>query len=227
VVLKLSSSEAGSARAEAAALRIWGGVGAPALLYEADDGRVILLQAITPGTAVEPHDDSADAGRAAGLLRMLHRDGGSPAIPDATEELRWRFARAHRKLDGPSYARDLVSHRDIDEAHRAAVALHVARPGTVLCHGDFINKNLLLDEHGDWWAIDPRPCLGDPCLDAAFWALAHRPGIAVEQRCRLIAEAAGLSAERTWQWAQAFAISESVLVTDELRARAHHRVAAV
>jgi streptomycin 6-kinase len=225
VVLKLSSPAAGNARAEAEALRIWNGVGAPALLFEADRGRVMLLQAICPGDAVEPEDDRADAHRAAELLGALHR--APPAgIPDATDELRWRFKRAHEKLDGPSYARDLVSHQDLDHAYRAAVQLHNHRVRTVLCHGDFINKNLLVDENAAWWAIDPRPVLGDPCLDAAFWALAHRPGAAVRERCELIADAARLDPRRVWRWARAFAVSEAVLVTDPNRARAHHSVLA-
>lgn len=225
VVLKLSSPAAGNARAEADALRIWNGVGAPALLFEADGGRVMLMQAICPGDAVEPEDDRADARRAAELLSALHR-APSAGMPDATDELRWRFERAHEKLDGPSYAQGLVSHEDVDAAYQDAVELHDNRLRTVLCHGDFINKNLLVDHSAAWWAIDPRPVLGDPCLDAAFWALAHRPGMAVKQRCELIAAAARLDPRRVWRWAQVFAVSEAVLVTDQVRARAHHSVLA-
>jgi streptomycin 6-kinase len=225
VVLKLSSQAAGNAQAEAAALALWGGHGACALLFEAEHGRVMLLQPILPGTSVEPRDDRADARRAGDLLRTLHRPSPEQ-IPDAAEELRWRFERAHEKLDGPSHARGLLTHRDLDDAYRATLALHENRQGTVLCHGDFINKNLLLDHQGNWWAIDPRPCVGDPCLDAAFWALAHRPGLAVRERCAMIAAAVGLDGDRVWRWARAFAVSEAVLVTDADRARAHHRVLA-
>jgi streptomycin 6-kinase len=225
VVLKLSSPAAGNARAEADALRIWNGVGAPALLFEADGGRVMLMQAICPGDAVVPEDDRADACRAAELLSALHR--APPAgIPDATDELRWRFERAHEKLDGPSYAGGLVSHEDLDGAYQGALELHEHRLQTVVCHGDFIDKNLLVDENAAWWAIDPRPFLGDPCLDAAFWALAHRPGVEVRERCELIAEAARLDPRRVRRWAQVFAVSEAVLVTDPVRARAHHSVLA-
>lgn len=225
VVLKLSAPAAGNARAEADALRIWNGVGAPMLLFEADGGRVMLLQAICPGNSVKPKDDRTDACRAAELLSGLHHD--PPAgIPTANDELSWRFQRAHEKLDGPSYAQGLVSHEDLDAAYRAALELHEHRLQTVLCHGDFIDKNLLVDENAAWWAIDPRPFLGDPCLDAAFWALAHRPGVAVRERCELIAEAARLDPWRVWQWARVFAVSEAVLVTDADRARAHHSVLA-
>jgi streptomycin 6-kinase len=225
VVLKLSSPAAGSARAEAEALSLWAGMRTPELLFAAEEGRVMLLQAIVPSRSVEPGDDRTDSGRAARLLGVLHR-GPAAELPDATVELRWRFDRAHQKLDGPSYARGLVDHADLDRALRAALGLHESRPRTVLCHGDFINKNLLVDAGGIWWAIDPRPCNGDPGLDAAFWALAHRPGVAVAERCALIADAAQLDRDRVWRWAQVFAVSEAVLVTDAERARAHQSVVA-
>ena len=228
VVLKLSAPPAASARAEAAALAAWDGVGACALLYAAVDGRVLLLAAIRPGVAVRPGDDDReDARRAGELLAALHRIPSEhipAAIPDAPQELRWRFERAHQQLDGPSHATGLVSHRDLDSAHQAALELHEQCRGKVMCHGDFMNKNILLDAPGDWWAIDPRPCVGDPCLDAAFWSVTHQPGERVKQRCELVARAAGLNADQVWAWALVFAASEAVLVTDLPRARAHHRV---
>lgn len=225
-VLKLSARGATSARAEAAALRAWGGVGACRLRWASDDGRVMLLDAIDPGTPISPGEDAADARRAAALLRGLHGVQPFPAaVPDAAEELRWRFERARTHLDGPSHARGMISHEQIAAAHAATLALHGRRTETVLLHGDFIDKNLLLDSAGEWWAIDPRPCLGDPCLDAGFWALCHRPGVAVRPRCELIAETADLDPGRVWAWAQAFAVSEAVLVRDLPRARAYAGVA--
>jgi streptomycin 6-kinase len=228
VVLKLSAPHVTSARAEAAALAAWDGVGACVLLYAAQDGRVLLLGAIRPGVAVAPGDDDREDTRRAGeLLAVLHRipTGRIPAaIPDAAQELRWRFERAHEQLDGPSHARGLVSHRDLDAAYQTALAIHEQCRGKVLCHGDLMNKNILLDALGNWWSIDPRPCVGDPCLDAAFWSVTHRPGERVEQRCELVARAAGLDADRVWAWALVFAVSEAVLVTDLPRALAHHRV---
>jgi len=241
VVLKLSAAHATSSRAEAAALAAWNGVGACGLLHAADDGAVLLLEAIRPGTAVRPDGedgddvaplpgrDGEDARRAADLLAALHRvppERIPSEIPDATHELHWRFERAHAHLDGPSHAGGLVSHAVIDEAHERALALHARSPRRVLCHGDFTNKNVLLDADRAWRAIDPRPCVGDPCLDAAFWSLTHRPGVHVKERCELVARARGLDAARVWAWAQAFAVSETVLVTDIVRARAHHRVLA-
>jgi len=228
VVLKLSAADVARARAEAAALSAWDGVGACALLYVNDDASAMLLRAIEPGQPVRPvGDDREDARHAAALLAVLHRlrlESIAGAIPPAAEELQWRFHRAHRQLDGSSPGKGLVSHRQIEEAHRAALALDRESQRKVVCHGDFLNKNILLDADGAWWAIDPRPCVGDPCLDAAFWCLTHRPGKGVRERCKLVADAAGLDASRLWSWVSAFAVSETALVTDLPRARAHHRV---
>jgi hypothetical protein len=107
VVLTLSGAHARNARAEAAALTAWGGVGAGALRWASDDGRVMLLDAIQPGVAVLPGAADADARRAGDLLRLLHRlptDRISSAVSCAARELRWRFERAHQLLDGPSHA---------------------------------------------------------------------------------------------------------------------------
>ncbi|MGO9888327.1 MAG: aminoglycoside phosphotransferase family protein [Solirubrobacteraceae bacterium] len=228
VVLKLSARHATSPGAEAAALAAWDGVGACPLLYTAEDGRVLLLGAICPGVPVRPSDDDREDTRLAGkLLSALHRIPAEriPAgIPDAAQELRWRFERAHQQLDGPSHATGMVSHRDLDAAHKTALALHAQSRGKVMCHGDFMNKNILLDAPGNWWAIDPRPCIADRCLDAAFWSLTHRPGERVKQRCELVARTARLDADRVWAWALVFAVSEAVLVTDLPRAHAHHSV---
>lgn len=227
VVLKLAAPHAQSARAEAAALATWDGVGACALLYATEDGSVLLLDAIRPGIAVRPGDDDrADAGRAGQLLLSLHRKipGGIPAaVPGAGHELRWRFERAHDQLDGASHGRGLVSHRDLDVAYKTALALHEQCPSKTMCHGDLTNKNILLDRQGSWWAIDPRPCVGDPCLDAAFWTVTHRPGERVEQRGELVARVAALDPDRVRAWSLVFAVSEAVLVTDLARAQAHHR----
>lgn len=212
VVLKLSASAATNARSEAAALRAWSGQGACRLRFDADDGRVMLLDAVRPGTPPVPVSESEDARRLAGLMAALHRPLSVPgAIPAARDELDWRFSRAHRMLDGPSPARGVISHREIEEAHHRALGLDAERPVTVLCHGDLLDKNILVDARGEWCAIDPRPCRGDPCLDAAFWALAHRDGTDSMWRAPVIAVATGLDPGRIVDWMRVFAVSEAVL----------------
>lgn len=222
VVLKLSAPYATSARAEAAALGAWAGRGACRLRFATPDGRVMLLDAIRPGDPPPAGDEPDDARRAAGLMACLHSDAAIPAaVPEASQELDWRFQRAHQLLDGPSPARGVISHQDIESAHHRALGLDAERPVTVLLHGDFLDKNILLDEAGRWWAIDPRPCRGDPCLDAAFWALSHRGGRGGDRRARLVAAAAGLDVVRVREWMRAFAVSEAVLARDARLFRAY------
>jgi streptomycin 6-kinase len=212
VVLKLSAAHATSARSEAAALRIWAGRGACRLRFASDDGRVMLLDAVRPGTPLVPVSESEDARRLARLMAALHRPLGVPGvIPDARAELDWRFSRAHQMLDGPSPARGAISHPEIVQAHHRALGLDAERPVTVLCHGDLLDKNILVDGWGEWWAIDPRPCRGDPCLDAAFWALAHRDGRDATSRAAVVAGAIGLDPGRIEAWMCSFAVSEAVL----------------
>jgi streptomycin 6-kinase len=224
VVLKLSAPSAHSAGAEAAALTAWRGIGACALLAASDDASALVLNAIEPGTAAHPsNDDEQDARTAAELLARLNTapDASPPTVPDAALELRWRFDRARRWIT-EGHAMAPVSHRELDAAAHAATTLHATGPRT-LCHGDFLDKNILLDNDGRWWAIDPMPCIGDSCLDAGFWALHHRPGSNVRGRSTRIAHAAGLDPDRVWRWAHAFAASEAVLDIDPGRAEGHLR----
>lgn len=225
VALKLSAVYATSARAEAAALAAWEGRGACRLRFATEDGRVLLLDAIRPGDKPQPHSEPEDARRAAELLTQLHLSPPFPdAVPDARAELRWRFERAHQLLDGPSHARGAISHQHIESAYHRALGLCAESPVTVLCHGDFLDKNILVDGEGRWWTIDPRPCRGDPSLDAAFWALAHRGGQGADQRGPVIADAAGLDVARIQAWMRVFAVSESVLARDAERSAAYRAV---
>jgi streptomycin 6-kinase len=223
VVLKLTAPQDVAVPAEAAALSAWAGNGACRLLWSAPDGHALLLCAIVPGTAVSPRDEAGDVDRAAALLHRLHLAAAEApaAIPDARTELDWRFARAAALLGGPSHARPWISRERLGQAHADALALHAGCEDRRLLHGDFLDKNLLLDGAGEWWAIDPRPCLGDPCLDGAFWALAHRPGVGVRERCESLTVAAGWPAGRVWAWARVFTVCETVLALTPALAQAN------
>jgi streptomycin 6-kinase len=60
-------------------------------------------------------------------------------------------------------------------------------------------------------AIDPEPAVGDPHFDAALWALTHRPGEGVQERCAVLAVLLGLDEARLWSWCLALAVAEVAL----------------
>ena len=70
-------------------------------------------------------------------------------------------------------------------------------------------------------AIDPEPSAGDPHFDPALWALTHRPGKGVRERCALLAGLLELDRTRLWEWCLVLAVPE-VALERESRARAHH-----
>ena len=173
--------------------------------------------------AVTAGEEAADARAAAQLLDTLHRplDRLPDGVPDGAQELAWRFDRAEQWL-AEGRAQAAVSPAELAAARTQASELH-ADATRVLCHGDLLDKNILLDGDGRWRAIDPMPCLGDPCLDAAFWALHHRPGVGVRERCERVAGHAGLPGARVWRWARALAATEAVLDIGAGRAAGHLR----
>jgi streptomycin 6-kinase len=84
------------------------------------------------------------------------------------------------------------------------------------------NKNLLVrDPGGMLLAIDPEPSVGDRHFDPALWALSHRPGECVRERCALLAGLLELDTARLWEWCLVLAVPE-VALERESRAQAHY-----
>jgi streptomycin 6-kinase len=69
----------------------------------------------------------------------------------------------------------------------------------VLLHGDFIDKNLLLDGDG-YRAVDPTPMTGDPCFDVGFFGAYHPPASGAVDRAVAIATALGYDPNRAIRW---------------------------
>jgi streptomycin 6-kinase len=90
---------------------------------------------------------------------------------------------------------------------RAAAALAAEPAPAVLLHGDLHPGNVLDGgpERG-LVAIDPRPCVGDPVIDAVDWVFHGAPDpSAWEPRSASLAAALGCDPERLWRWCVAFA----------------------
>jgi streptomycin 6-kinase len=175
-VLKLTAPWARGAD-EAAALRAWGGNGAPCLLNDDAEVGAILLERIRPGspaTGEEPAEVAA-------LLSRLHvpPPEGLPALDEIVG----------RGLESAMRERR-ASARRLQWAATAHERCRAGAPASVLVHGHLDEGNLLHCRSRTLCAIDPSPAAGDPLYDAASWIhAAGRPG----RRARFDALTAALS----------------------------------
>jgi streptomycin 6-kinase len=214
VVLKLPATES-EARAEAAALTAWDKSGAAVRLIDADPGEsALLLERVRPGTPLAAGNNAASVEIAAELLRRLHRApaGGFP-FPD----LLWVYQRAEqRSRADATYERRVSGDMTLGEAglarlgeaRAAAERLCASARRMVLLHGDFLDKNVLWA--GDRYvAIDPIPCVGDPCSDPGFFAAGHPPATGILGRAAGIASRMGLDPDRAERWAAVWTVLQS------------------
>jgi streptomycin 6-kinase len=220
-VLKLLAPWAHEAiGAEALALAAWDGRGAVALLEHTRDGRALLLSRVTPGCGFSPSgSDEADCQRVADTFRELASAQVPVGLPVLSAAVRARFARAKGEVGQRS---SWITAQDLKDAEERAVALAQDPGPRGLVHGDAQNKNLLVGAPGGMLvAIDPEPSAGDPHFDPALWALTHRPGKGVRERCALLAGLLDLDRTRLWEWCLVLAVPE-VALERESRARAHY-----
>jgi streptomycin 6-kinase len=94
-------------------------------------------------------------------------------------------------------------------ARRTALALSATVARAVLLHGDFTDKNLLLDGTR-YVTIDPIPRLGDPCSDVGFFAAGRPPVCDVLDLAAAIAARLGLDPARAQRWAAVWAVHQAV-----------------
>lgn len=162
-----------------------------------------------PGTPLDRRARAIDS--VARALERLYRAGPAPqGLPTLAE----RYADADERL--LRMWRHSRTGIERDTAARAARALRTlsAAPvdgGAVLLHGDPVPANFLLGAHGDR-AIDPRPMVGDPAYDAAFWALFAEDGSDVPPKADRLATALGLDRELVVRWAGAMAVDRLLQV---------------
>jgi streptomycin 6-kinase len=93
----------------------------------------------------------------------------------------------------------------------------------VLLHGDFTDKNLLLDSNV-YIVIDPIPMVGDPCSDVGFFAAYHPPASSALDCAAAIASALGYDELRAARWAAVWIVHQTCETwrtdSDELHALA-------
>ncbi len=155
-VLKLSPRSVDEpASLEGAALALWAQHdAAPGVIAARDHGTTLLLERVRPGDPLGESGASADevVATIGALCRRIHvrADGlGEAGFPTLAE---------HAARDG--WLRSLTGTREQGEL----AALLVPRTGDRLLHVDLHALNVLRGP-GGWLAIDPKPCIGDPCAE--------------------------------------------------------------
>jgi streptomycin 6-kinase len=96
----------------------------------------------------------------------------------------------------------------LGDARSAAKRLCASTERTVVLHGDFVDKNLL-STGSSYLAIDPIPCIGDPCSDVGFFAAGHPPATGIRHRADAIAALMILDRRRARRWAAICAVLQT------------------
>jgi streptomycin 6-kinase len=111
------------------------------------------------------------------------------------------FVRVGERLAEPAIGAR-ISRRTWDLAIERCAALLDTESTRVMLHGDLHLGNVLDGGPRGLVAIDPKVCVGDPCFDAFDYVLAGAGLDGVENRCALLADAAGLDGDRLLTWAR-------------------------
>ncbi|MCE6998908.1 aminoglycoside phosphotransferase family protein [Saccharothrix sp. S26] len=201
---------------QASALRHFAPSGrVPAVVAEADGA--LLMEAVQPGTPADELPTPPSPRQWADLVRTLH---AAPAPDHPWRSLRARceeaYARIGRRLPEPSVA-DHISTETWTRAQHRCRALLDTQP-QVLLHGDLHLGNVL-DGGRTLVAIDPRPCVGDPCFDVVDYALAAAGHEGVPARATAVARAASLDPDRLHEWCRALAPMIAIAHLDHDAAR--------
>jgi len=199
-------------RAEAEALRLFGGHGAARLLELDLDRGAMLLERLEPGVPLTSvRDDEQATSTAAGVLKQLWRpvpsDHPFPTVSEwarGMERLRSNFGGGTGPL--PSSL--------VERAEALFAELIPSQSELAVLHGDFHHFNVLAAQREPWLAVDPKGVVGEPACDTgAFLHNPERllntphPGRVLERRIDLLAEELDLDRSRVRGWA----ISQAVL----------------
>jgi len=209
-VLKLTVT-AEEALLEARALERWRETRAAVRLLDADpENGALLLERLRPATPLPGVDQGWVLEVVADLLVRLHGVGSAGHFPDLVDLYPHlaehsvednRYEREVRKEPGrAALALDLMA-----DAARVADHLSSTARKKVLLHGDFLDKNLLLnDDH--YVAVDPIPRIAEPESEIGFFACDHPPVSGIFDRATRIAERLSADTDRAVRWAAVWTV---------------------
>lgn len=214
VVVKLAAHSF-EAATEAAALTAWAPTGAAVALLDVDyENAALLLERLRPGTALVPGGGADVVEIATDLLGRLHvpvpPDSGFPRLSDLYDVFeRWLVAdNAYERRVRAEPGRGAVALARLPAARRTAMALSADAARTVLLHGDFCDKNLLLNGTR-YITVDPIARVGDPCSDIGFFAAGRPPVADILDLTRAVAGRLGEDPVRAERWAAVWTIHQA------------------
>ena len=183
------------------ALQAWAGRGAVRLFAHDAAIRATLMECCVPGTHAE-HLSPEDAdGVAVEVLPQLWAADLS-GVPDSRGPQSLDTAVAKRALLMDQRAEEFSRFVDTGpyrEAARLFTALPAESDRSVLLHGDFHRRNVVLSQRG-WLAVDPLAMVGDPSYDAALFLQHDMDGRVTPARVDALADRLGLDRARTRRW---------------------------
>jgi streptomycin 6-kinase len=207
-VLKISPDKPRLAT-EATALAGWTAPHTPVVFAVDEDAGALLMEEITPGTALVGSGAYPDLETVAELIGGLHvsavPDRSFPPLADRVGYLFEASTAIYRR--SPETVR-LVPPELYERGRRLAGRLVDGTAPAAVLHGDLTPRNVLDGgpERG-LVAIDPAPCLGDdPAFDAVDLLLWQASDLAtIEARAGRLAAALHADPERLLGWCAAFA----------------------
>jgi streptomycin 6-kinase len=184
------------------ALQAWAGRGAVRLFAHDPAIRATLMECCVPGIdAADLSPDEADDVAVEVLSQLwaatLPARGLEPLTEAAVQRARVMEARADQ-------FGDVVDPGPFREAAQLFTSLPTSSARTVLLHGDFHRRNVLLSRRG-WLAIDPSSMAGDPSFDVAMFLQHDMYKPATATRVDALADRCGLEQQRTRAWLFALA----------------------
>ncbi|MET9022615.1 aminoglycoside phosphotransferase family protein [Actinopolymorpha sp. NPDC004070] len=183
------------------ALKAWAGRGAVRLFAHDEAIRATLMECCVPGTHAEHLSPAAADDVAATVLPQLWAADLSGLVePDRLESLDTAAAKRARLMDERAEQfGNVVDTGTYREVARLFGALPASSDRSVLLHGDFHRRNVVLSQRG-WLAIDPHGLVGDPSYDAALFLQHDMDGAVTSARADALADRLGLDRERTRRW---------------------------
>ncbi|NUR94346.1 MAG: phosphotransferase [Kribbellaceae bacterium] len=179
------------------ALRAWEGRGAVRLFAHDAAIRATLMERCLPGTdaAGLPPEQADDV-----AVEVLPQLWSAPPPEVSVEPLAAAALHRAHVMDGRAdQFAEIVDPGLFREAARLFRSLPAAPVRTVLLHGDFHRRNVLLSERG-WLAVDPSASIGDPAFDVAMFLQHDMQTPATTARADSLADRLGLDRQRTREW---------------------------